>query len=116
MWVFVAAETTSMYGLKFPFLLGHYKTKLANRAAPDSVILAAIVSLCVLMIVFTLVFSLVVYYAAYCTGKSPTDNAVTVQRVMASKGIEHLFHPETGSQNGDNLTLYCTVCEKYVEG
>ena len=64
---------------------------------------------------FTAVFLLVIYYAAYCTAKSPTDVAVTKQRVMAAKGKEHLFNPEHEGQDGGNLTLYCTVCDKYVE-
>ena len=81
MWVYVIAITLSTYGLKFPILLAHYKSKLTQEQdMVDNRSLFAIVVLSFHLFVFSVFLGIVVYYNYLCTATSPTDPAIFLQR------------------------------------
>lgn len=67
------------------------------------------------MVVYTAVVFVIAYLAYACTKSCPTDPVIHTQRQLEAEGKGDEFDQNTGSLEGKKLSLYCIICEKFVD-
>ena len=118
--MFSFAVAVSMYGIKYPALIRHYKVEMEIKfelktPKVDNKDLTLIIFFSLYLMVYTAITFLIGYLAYVCTNSCPTDPVIHIQRELEEGGKETEFDPNTGSLEGKKLNLYCTLCDKYVD-